>query len=516
MRPYFIKSTSLPDGFVAETDVCIIGAGAAGLTILRELQGSGLSVIVCEAGDLNPRAVDQELLLGETPRDSYDLHDSRARYFGGTANHWGGHCVPLEPYQMERLPHIPHSGWPYGYDILRPYYTRAVEKLELGEDDFDPESVAKKVGHRLVDFKGGVCRNVISRYNRFRFGLSLTDAHDVLDRAQIFLCADLVDLSLAPDSSAVARAEFATIAGNRLSVRARYFVLATGGIETARLLLSMTRDRPAGLGNAHDLVGRFWHEHIWIPTGVLALAEPPQRDSLYFQEISQGGYRVRAHIALTPEAEAANALPAYRAEVRPLGSLGFFKRSVEAASIRLTDIQRVLARPGDAAARVLCHAPETNTAGFRLDNYFQMLPDPENRVRLARDRDRFGRPLPSLDFRVDESAHRALVKTQKLIGRDLAQRGVGRTLIELPEDSSLPLPGRSYGAHHIAIARMSTSPSEGVTDADARVHETENLYLAGSAIFPTCGWQNPTLTIVATSMKLADHLKTRATKDARS
>jgi hypothetical protein len=513
VKSYFIESRTLPDGFVADTDVCIIGTGAAGLTVLRELQASGLSVIACEAGDLNPRAVDQALLRGDTPRDSYDLHSSRLRYFGGTANHWGGHCVPLEPYQMQRLPYIPYSGWPYGYDTLLPYYKRAAKMLELGDYDFDPESVAKTIGQRLVNFRGGVCRNVVSRYNRYRFGLALTDSDESLDRTQIFLCADLVNLALAPESSAIARAVFATTRGNSLIVRARYFLLATGGIETARLLLSMTRDRPAGLGNGHGLVGRFWQEHIWYPGGVIALSDPPQGESFYFREHSLGGYRVRAHIALTPKAEAEHGLPAFRAELAPVG-LEYIKRSVQNGSIGLAEIQTLLRHSPDVTANLLCGAAVTT--GFYLKNYFQMLADPENRVRLSRDRDKFGRPLPSLDFRVDENAHLALLNTQRLIGRDLAQRGVGRILIELSEDPSRRLPGRSYGAHHIGTARMSESRSEGVTNADARVHETDNLYLAGSSIFPTCGWQNPTLTIVATSMKLADHLKLRAQKEGRS
>ncbi|MEL7138229.1 MAG: GMC family oxidoreductase, partial [Pseudomonadota bacterium] len=208
----------------------------------------------------------------------------------------------------------------------------------------------------------------------------------------------------------------------------------------------------------------------------------------------------------TPEAEIENEIPAFRAEVRSSSEASILKHQLASGDVGVRDIGRFLARIDDLGASELCNAPQ-EVASFDLANYFQMKPDPENRVRLGEQRDMFDRPLPALDFRFGMEAAETIGRAHRLIADDMLRRGLGRFRIETDEEA-LGDPGRHHwGAHHMGTTRMSVNPNEGVADADARVHETDNLYIAGSALFPTCGWQNPTLTIVATAMKLADHLK---------
>ncbi|MEO0426571.1 MAG: GMC family oxidoreductase [Pseudomonadota bacterium] len=506
MSNYLIDSRTLPDGHEVNADICVIGAGAAGLTVVRELIASGLTVAVFEAGALNPRAVDRDLLECEIAGHPYPIDETRLRYFGGTANHWGGQCVPLDSHDFERLSYVPYSGWPYGLETLAPYYRRATEHLRLGGDRFDADAVAREVGAELIDFSGTSVRNVLARYNRFRFGLELTDRFEELDDVSVYYCADLIDLTLQDDSSLITSASFRTTAGNTVTATARKFILATGGIETARLLLSINRQRPAGLGNGNDLVGRFWQDHPWVYSGTMVFWDEIPPTDLYFSTIQRGEHGVRVHIALTPEAEIENEIPAFRAEVRSSSEASILKHQLASGDIGVRDIGRFLARIDDLGASELCNAPQ-DVASFDLANYFQMKPDPENRVRLGEQRDMFDRPLPALDFRFGMEAAETIGRAHRLIADDMLRRGLGRFRIETDEEA-LGDPGRHHwGAHHMGTTRMSVNPNEGVADADARVHETDNLYIAGSALFPTCGWQNPTLTIVATAMKLADHLK---------
>ncbi|MEM6944025.1 MAG: GMC family oxidoreductase, partial [Pseudomonadota bacterium] len=284
-------------------------------------------------------------------------------------------------------------------------------------------------------------------------------------------------------------------------------------IATARLLLPINRERPAGIGNAYDQVGRYGQEHLWYASGMLVLAEPLDHDPLYLREHEIGGfdgYAVRAHLGLTPEAEAKHKLSGFRAEVFGASEKDAHLWRLGSGQVSGAEIAQILGRIDDFAAQRLCDVPRAPTV-VTLMNYFQMRPYADNRVTLGETRDRFGRPLPALDFRVRPEEHASLRRTHEIIAEDVARRGIGRLRIEIDPEEDPPLPGRSYGAHHIGTARMSDDPKEGVTDRDARVHETENLYIAGSAIYPVCGWQNPTFTIVATSIKLADHLKRRAT-----
>ncbi|MEL6576249.1 MAG: GMC family oxidoreductase [Pseudomonadota bacterium] len=507
----FLDSRRVPEGTEISADVAIIGAGAAGLTVAQGLLGLGLKVAVFEAGGLNPRKEDNALLDVDVQGDEYHVVGTRLRYYGGTTNHWGGQCFPLEAKDFERLPWIPHSGWPYGLDTLIPYYRRAHEIMGLGEFDYDAQAASATTGKPLFGLDGGgAFRTVIGRYNPHRFGLALDDVLTQDGDTDVYLFADLSELVLDEGGNAVSTGRFLTTASTSFTVRARYFVLAAGGIENARLLLTSNRQRPAGLGNGSDLVGRFFQEHIWYESGQVVPSRSLDREGLYLEHHVIGGGRIRASIAATRELEEAHGLPGFRADLRGMFPYSLAAADLRAGTIRAEDMALLVADPGTAFAAALCGG-EPPLVGFTLANYFQMPPDPDHRVRLSERRDILGRPLPVVDFRIGSDLHDSLRRAHVLLATEIAKLGLGRMRVELPEAPETPLEERYYGAHHIGTTRMAASPREGVVDADARVHEVANLYVAGSAIFPTCGWQNPTLTIAATSLKLAEHLKSVAT-----
>src|SRR5262245_4702904 len=155
-----------------ETDLCIIGSGAAGITIAREFIGLGIRVCLLEAGGLsiNPEVADRSV-IHSVGREYVGKDSSRLRLFGGSTNHWGGHCVPLQPIDFEKLDWINYSGWPYAYDELEPFYQRAHAVLGLGAFDYDASRIIQALGLERFPFDPFAIETVISRYNPVRFGL---------------------------------------------------------------------------------------------------------------------------------------------------------------------------------------------------------------------------------------------------------------------------------------------------------------------------------------------------------
>src|SRR5262249_19459176 len=177
-------------GSIIETDLCIIGSGAAGITIAREFIGSTVRVCLLEAGGLS---VESEV-MGRSVIDSVGrdyINDSRLREFGGSTNHWGGHCVPLEPIDFEKLDWINYSGWPYKYDKLDPYYRRAHIVLDLGEFDYDAPRTMRTLGLEGFPFDPSVIETVMSRYNPARFSLTFGNELDAAPNVRVILYAEV-------------------------------------------------------------------------------------------------------------------------------------------------------------------------------------------------------------------------------------------------------------------------------------------------------------------------------------
>ena len=154
-----------------------------------------------------------------------------------------------------------------------------------------------------------------------------------------------------------------------------------------------------------------------------------------------------------------------------------------------------------------------DTEVYILFNHVQQTPNWSSRIFLSDKKDPLGRPQPALDWRISSIDHEGIVKAQTLIAQEVGRTAFGRARIEIDPNPRIPVEGCRGVCHHMGTTRMSDNPSMGVTDGNAKVHHVRNLYIAGSSLFPTCGYANPTLTIVATSLRLADHLKSEMRKD---
>ena len=477
-----------------DADVCVIGAGPAGITIARELGRMDTDVLLLESGVPHIDDRIQELNGGDVVGDAYaGLRATRCRAAGGTTALWntpiagspGAKYVPLDPIDFEVLPDVPRSGWPFDHLHLAPWYGRAQSICGLGAfaydaaDWLDAEAAPLPFGdgvHTGV-YQFGPVRDLAARNLA-----ALHTAHNVR------MCCDATVTALEPDArrETVAAATVVTAAGP-LRVRARTFVLAGGAVENARLLLL------AGLGNRHDLVGRCFMEH---PRDY-ALTLHPTSNALFraasfydMREIAPGTF-VGGRLGLDADVLRKEALPNASATLLPAAA----GRGPAAAILRRLRRGRKEGY-GWSRARDIDRAYDR----FRVIINVEQRPHPENRITLGSARDALGMPRAVLHWRWRDDDHAGLERVRARFAAALRRHGHVDVRADLPPDPN--------AHHHAGTTRMHEDPRHGVVDPNCRVHGTSNLFVAGASVFPTAGFANPTLTIVAMAARLAEHIGT--------
>jgi len=511
---HFLDAREIESETKLDFDLCIIGAGAAGITIAREFLNTNLSVCLLESGGLHSdTAVNRLSEIDDVGRLPGKEGLNRLRYFGGSTNHWGGHCVPLEPDDFEKQDWIAYSGWPYDYNELRPYYIRAHDVLGLGEFDYSPENIGSALGFETFPLDRKIIATTVSRYNRVRFGIRYGDELDDAKNIKVILYSDASEIMLAdPAANNVANILVKSIAGNRFYIGAKHFVIAGGAIENARLLLMSNHQRPSGIGNHSDLVGRFFQEHLWYPSGYIVPNTGNANLNFYLREWPYGDIGVRAHLAVPSDKVRELQIPKYRTEIGlGSGSSAFRLAKAIESDISVRDVLALMSDPVGLGTVARCKS-NTPPAAYILGNHMEQTPNPDSRVTLSVKRDRLDRPQPQLKWKLSRLDLEGVIKAQHLIAHEVGRSGFGRMRIEMAENASDFLEKATGPGHQMGTTRMDDDPARGVTDGNAKVHYTSNLYIAGSSLFPRCGWSNPTLTIVATSIRLADHLKTKFRK----
>jgi ectoine hydroxylase-related dioxygenase (phytanoyl-CoA dioxygenase family) len=230
----FVDARTVPDGSRIESDVCIIGAGAAGITIARELRGRPLRVALLESGWLTPDATTQSLYAGEVSEQRYfSLDSARNRYFGGTTNKWNGECRLLDAQDFEPRDWIPDGGWPFGLDHLLPFYDQAQSLCQLGPFAYAADDWRER-GVRPIAFPSERIHSCVLHYSPpTRFGRVYRDDLEGATNVVTYLGANVVDLETPNPPNRVSAARVACLSGSGFRVAARLFILATGGIENA-------------------------------------------------------------------------------------------------------------------------------------------------------------------------------------------------------------------------------------------------------------------------------------------
>ncbi|MBI4341156.1 MAG: GMC family oxidoreductase [Candidatus Omnitrophica bacterium] len=515
-----IDSRTVPAGTTIKTDLCIIGAGAAGITLAREFAGRSTRVCLLESGGLTQDPRTQALNAGENAGLPYfPLVAARLRYFGGTTNHWAGECRPLDEIDFEVRDWIPHSGWPFRRAELMPYYERAHALCQLGPWTYEPADWEFKRA-RHIPFPPERMKTLVFQLSPpTRFGSVYREELAQAANVSTYLQATILELETNADAEKVTRARVAVENRQEFWVEAKRFILAGGAIENARLLLASNRTQTAGLGNQHNLVGRFFMEHLGMESGIFLSQEPKLRLDFYPHHwVERHGVRIRsmATLGFSPEVMRREQIGNFNCELDPIKPREL--EGVKSLETIAGSARRGKIAPGFAAhvRNIIVHIDEVLMSArskvlkrplglARVINRSEQVPNPSSRVMLSDKRDRFNQPQARLEWRLDVLDRKTVKRGHELVGLEMGRTNLGRLKLLLgPDEAAWPIQG---SWHHMGTTRMHTDPKQGVVNADCRIHGISNLYAAGSSVFPTSGSAPPTLTSVALALRLADHLK---------
>jgi choline dehydrogenase-like flavoprotein len=515
------------DGAALAADICIVGGGAAGITIAREFIGTRFSVLLLESGGLEAEEETQKLYDSEVvglPHTS--VHEGRVRVFGGTTTLWGGQTLRLDAFDLQKRSWVPFSGWPISREDLEHFYDRADQVLQIGPR-IPYKDICAAFGLDAPEFDSAQLYMECSQWSpKPNFGTTYRRELRNASNISVLLHANVTSIVTNDSAAAVQKIEFRTLFGKQGMAEAHVYVICCGGIETARLLLASDRAEPKGLGNKHDLVGRFFQEHIHIRFGDL-LTNGRKRLQDYFESFYRNGLKYFPVIALSQQMQTEKNLLSVHGSA-------MFDDTPNSGIAALKQLFRMVSRgtkvgPGELR-RFLRDALTSPADVWRLGYRFyikersgtprhgpiyvgaqaEVAPNPDSRITMSDTRDRLGMRRVRLDWRIGELERRTLYEYIRTFASEFQRLGLGT--FDLSQAASLDdstawvrMPHDS--AHHMGTTRMHESPQLGVVDPNCRVHGVNNLYIGSSAVFPTCARSNPTLTIIALCLRIADRLK---------
>jgi choline dehydrogenase-like flavoprotein len=544
-----LDAGSLEPGARLAADVCVVGGGAAGISLALALSGHGLDIVLLEGGHTGKHEPTQALYEGEvsderlhSPPDKY-----RQRRWGGSTTIWGGRCMPFDPIDFETRSQVPGSGWPISLDDLLPFYPQANALAEAGRFSYEAdEALGPEAAPMIRGFDSELVRT--GGLERFScptdFGTRYARRLRVAADVKVMLGANCTSVRLDADGRGVREVEVATLTGRRFQVAARATVLAAGGLETPRLLLASRDVPPAGIGNEHDVVGRYYMCHMAGNVGTLELGGVP-RDVRHGYEVTPEGVYCRRRLSVVASEQRrrglANAVarlhfpritdPRHRNGVlsglflaRRLISYEYGKRLNDGTpatpAVYAQHLRNVIGDPVDTAA-FLAHWVRRRTLAerkfpsvilrnrsnrFSLELHGEQAPRADSRVTLTEKTDALGLPRLKVDWRYGAGDIESLGRTLDVLAGEFERSGAGRLEYRRETLEEDLLRFGAYGGHHIGTTRMGNDPRTSVVDAQCRVHSVRNLFVAGSSVFPTSSQANPTLTLIALSLRLARHL----------
>lgn len=533
----------LPDD-VLETHVCIIGAGPAGITLALEFANQNFQVCLVESGGLDYDRDTQSLLEGEVVGDPYPgLHEGRRRQFGGASHWWGApnsykesgfRCIPLDEIDFEQRDWLPYSGWAIAKADLDPFYERAHRVCKIGPYAYNPEDWEDKRAVRLP-FKSD---RMTTRMSQFGSRTPFTDEYrETIKQSKnitTLLYANVVELETDESTQAVTRVRIACLSNKQVWLKAKVVILATGGLENARVLLASNRQQPSGLGNQNDLVGRYFMDRPILSCKLIPCDRKLFDLTALYDIYQVRGVPVMAWVKLTEEVIRRERLLNNGAQLFPR-PLPHQREATLALRSLLTSIRdgkpaqdwfkhlNVALRGADyiaaagfwAAVRKLpslqrgdwSYLPYEKRRFSEFEIFYQMeqAPDPNNRVMLSSERDRLGQPKTEVHWRLNRIDIENARRVQEIWAEEFAKAGYGE--LQFAREGEPLKFEKEAMHHHMGTTRMHVNPKQGVVDANCQVHGIPNLFIASCSVFPTAGYANPTLTIIALSIKVADHVK---------
>jgi choline dehydrogenase-like flavoprotein len=547
-----VFAQNIENNAVYEADLCIIGSGPAAISIALEFLKTNVSVVMLTGGVEREISFNQDLHRGfSSPAGSHEpLEENRRRAFGGASVAWGGRCIPLDEIDFKHRDWVADSGWPFDYKEIAPYYEAASALCDIGVFDFDALSTFPSNPQKEI-LEGMDNENIISsRLERWSTPVNFAKRYrselETASNIKVLLNTHLTNIDTDENGESVSYI-IACVGEKMITVKASNYVLACGGIETPRLLLaSKNAKHPYGIGNNNDVVGRYYMAHFG---GIHSKVAPTNREKIIFNferdkeqvycrrrwwvtdkfqkekkigniiffllhSQDQEGHRdvlfsitflVKFFLSILKERSFKKAKE-HKVALWEHGKIVMYEGWKQLPSIILIAFKRFQKR------RLPMVLPNRNSPYLGLYYQAEQTPCRESRVRLSNEvKDAMGVPRVIVEFKSNELDKKTIVEAHKLFVEQYKKADLGvihfdeSKLLEQIENKTKHF---NSAAHHIGTTRMSVNAKKGVVDVNCKVHGIDNLYIAGSSIFPTGGHINPTLTLVALAVRLGKHLKT--------
>lgn len=472
---------------IRQYDVCIVGSGPAGITLARVLAGQGKSVAILEGGGLeyseNSQTLYQAKNTGANIWDAASI--CRLRYFGGTSNHWTGRCSFFDPIDFQQRDYFGMPGWPAGSrEEMFKHFKAACAIIDLPKNAF-------KVSHEY-QWQGSNYRySDVSLSPPTRFASKYLDELKNSEKIDVFINANLTDITLLEGLDAVKAFEITNYKGGIFYFSAKNYVLAMGAIENARLLLNSDKQVRGGVGNQYDMVGRCFMEHFNVNYGRFVIEDK--------KKWKQGSIELNPTDALMQKWQIGNAVLKFHLnyqapEYGRLHALKKTAREFVCRSETLTELTRKMVDMDCSGDGV-------------ITSLIEQSPNLKSRIALDTEKDQFGLRRVILNWNINDADHRTIRTLGREVAKEMALTRIARVqLRDFILDDKINIDEYGHHCHQMGTTRMSENPKFGVVDKNQRVHGIKNLFIAGSSVFPTGGGCNPTLTIVMMSLKLGKHI----------
>jgi len=526
---YFdLKKDSLPSE--VNCDVCIIGSGAAGVATSLRLYNHGINILIMESGEFKPNQSTQKLY--DLDNIGYPLRKnfmSRARYHGGTTNIWSGRTMILRRIDFDERDWVSNSGWPITYRNMMFYYKEAVNLLKLPRLNwYNSDSWVYKMNKHEKSFTKDCNISVNASLWGTKTINFRKEYFSILKRSRnlhVYLNSNLIKINLDESGNHVSRLDFSSLNGNLLSVKPKICVLACGGLENARLLLNSKHQKAFGLGNENDCVGRYYSDHPRTIMGTVVLNKEVRLPLFSGSPFSEG--KIQLGIQFSDDYQRSNKLLNNYVSLEPvipdyiiqsydrIIRLGkrFLRKGYSGKrlnfSTTIPNIPEIIyyftpkeLLPHKLYNLIYPYIKDLNENNvLRVANYCEQAPNPQSRVILSKEKCELGLHKITLDWRVGNDEEINVLALHGLLDSYLKKNNSGKFHSNYNDLEF------TDASHHIGTTRMSNSPKNGVVDSNCKVHNIDNLFIAGSSVFPTSGHSNPTLTIVALSIRLGDYIR---------
>ncbi len=501
----FINPSELTSAHL-QTDVLVVGSGAAGITVVEQLRDTGLDVLLVESGGMEPDADVQGLFQARSVGAMIRPEEGRFRCFGGTTSAWTGRCAPFDTLDFEKRDWVPGSGWPVTADEMDAYYRRAASLLGLGDDwGTDPPAYASAddVGNWPEEIQAFYWRfHSIARGSFLHFGKMVQAQYARSENPRVLLNANLIGLTAASGGKSISEARIRLPGNAEVAIGFRTMILCCGAIENTRLLLNFAEDLPDAFGPVAPSIGRWFMQHPRAPTAQIH-ADARQADTLQknFNLHRRNGFHYERGFALSSSAQR---------KMKLLNASAVLRYADRWPDSLMRSRLLPLRRAPEALLRYAAGwEPRHYNPEIVLHVDVEQVPDRESAITLERERDVLGMRRARIDWKINDADRRTAAALTTFAGAWIEANNLGRVeyIAGLEETGGLTDDLMLESYHHLGSTRISHSPATGVVDQNLRVHGLSNLFVCGGSVMPTGGHANPTFTIVALAMKLADHLK---------